>query len=449
MKRQRRLPTGKTVTLHSNDGLRKRCDCARRAWAKCDHPWHFAFKWQGTHYRFPLARSFAWKGQALRVPAEGPCSTREQARTEADKLRAAIREGQFPPAPKVAAPTTPSDLTFETLSEKFRERSRATDPNVGDSTRAQDAAIHTALCKMLVSGERFGARLIGALTEDDFEAAFSQLTDLAASTWNKYRNYVRMLQTWGVKKGYLTRPWVREDNETIRHRSEKGDKRERRLVADVLDDKGKLKTPGEEKRLLAKAGPWLQRLIIAALETGMRRGELLSLQWRAVDLTRGLLTVRTDGGSGTNKSGTSRHVPISPRLRGILAMIKDPRGEDHKATAFVFGDAIGGQVKDPKKSWATCCKDAGVVGLHFHDLRHEAGSRMLEAGWPLSHVQQVLGHADAATTSRYLNATTEHLLDSMQRYGVQPLHQLAQSPAPEPPLPVQQDSPAAAKLSVN
>jgi integrase len=297
-----------------------------------------------------------------------------------------------------------------------------------------------------VSGEQFGARLIGSLTEDDWEAAFAQLTDLAASTSNKYRNFLRMLQTWGVKKGYLAKPWVRDDNEAIRHRSEKGDKRERRLLPDVVDAKGKLKTAGEEKRLLEKATPWLQRLIIGALETGCRRGELLSLQWRDVDLMRGWLTIRADNA----KSGTSRRVPISPRLRGILAMVdKDPAGKEHKPTAFVLGDSVGGQVKDPKKSWATCCKDAGITDLHFHDLRHEAGSRMLEAGWPLSHVQQVLGHADAATTSRYLNATTEHLLDSMQRFGLQPLHRLAHETSPEPPPPVQGDSLADAKLSVN
>lgn len=147
-----------------------------------------------------------------------------------------------------------------------------------------------------------------------------------------------------------------------------------------------------------------------------------------------LLTIRVEHA----KSGTSRQVPISPRLRGVVAMNdKDPKGYERKPTAFVFGDVVGAQIKAPKKSWLACCKAAGVVGLHFHDLRHEAGSRMLEAGWPLSHVQQILGHADASTTSRYLNASTEQVLDSMQRFGIQPLHRVAQETDPEPPPPVQ------------
>ena len=56
------------------------------------------------------------------------------------------------------------------------------------------------------------------------------------------------------------------------------------------------------------------------------------------------------------------------------------------------------------------------IDLHFHDLRHEAGSRWLEAGWPLHHVQAMLGHANLSQTSTYLNATKTGLHDSMKRF---------------------------------
>ena len=72
----------------------------------------------------------------------------------------------------------------------------------------------------------------------------------------------------------------------------------------------------------------------------------------------------------------------------------------------------------------TCCKNAGVSNLRFHDLRHEGASRLLEVGWPLQHVQKMLGHADARTTSIYTNATASHLRDSMRRFGTA-LHELA------------------------
>jgi len=62
------------------------------------------------------------------------------------------------------------------------------------------------------------------------------------------------------------------------------------------------------------------------------------------------------------------------------------------------------------------CRKDGIVDLRFHDLRHEAGSRFLEAGWPLHEVQYMLGHADIKTTSTYLNMTLPSLHQSMRKF---------------------------------
>jgi 23S rRNA-/tRNA-specific pseudouridylate synthase len=74
---RRRLRDGREVPVHDNDGLRKICRCPRRTWAKCEHAWHFAFCWEGKHYRFSLDR-FTGKrvegkdrvepGQTIRLP---------------------------------------------------------------------------------------------------------------------------------------------------------------------------------------------------------------------------------------------------------------------------------------------------------------------------------------------------------------------------------------------
>jgi hypothetical protein len=90
-----------------------------------------------------------------------------------------------------------------------------------------------------------------------------------------------------------------------------------------------------------------------------------------------------------------------------------------------------------KKAWATCVLKAyghepqwstggklspasrvalAAVNLHFHDLRHEAGSRWLEAGMPLSHIKEILGHSNISQTDTYLNAGRVALQDSMQRF---------------------------------
>ena len=132
----------------------------------------------------------------------------------------------------------------------------------------------------------------------------------------------------------------------------------------------------------------------AALETGCRKGEFLSLQWSQVRLDgRPELSLPAQ----KTKTGKPRTVPISARLLSILAMRRTaPDGELHPATAYVFGTAIGQRVTTVKTAWRLACKRARIDGLHFHDLRREAGSRWLEGGVPL----HTCGRGSAIPTSR-------------------------------------------------
>ena len=79
------------------------------------------------------------------------------------------------------------------------------------------------------------------------------------------------------------------------------------------------------------------------------------------------------------------------------------------------GSRLQAGVVRPEQARAGSRAALKVIGLHFHDLRHEAGSRLLEAGWPLHHVQHMLGHANVSQTSTYLNATRVGLQESMRR----------------------------------
>jgi integrase len=134
-----------------------------------------------------------------------------------------------------------------------------------------------------------------------------------------------------VKKGDLARNPT-SDSEALKR--EQHAKRDRRL-----DD-------GEEAKLLEHAGTHLQRLIIGALETGCRKGELLSLTWRDVNLDRREMTIRAE----RTKTKTGRVLPISARLAGILELAKtDPAGKDFEADKFVFGNVVGDQVTDIKE----------------------------------------------------------------------------------------------------
>ena len=137
------------------------------------------------------------------------------------------------------------------------------------------------------------------------------------------------------------------------------------------------------------------------------------------------------------KDGDLRVVPISSRFAAVLEMAKiDPAGRQYPSLSHVFG-ILGEPVKSVKRAWETCLlranghepqwlKGGGLsaesrvalakIDLHFHDLRHEAGSRWLEAGMPLHHIKEILGHANISQTDTYLNAGRLALHDSMRRF---------------------------------
>ena len=162
---------------------------------------------------------------------------------------------------------------------------------------------------------------------------------------------------------------------------------------------------GENDRLRAHAGSHLRACIECTLETEMRRGEILGLQWQHVKLTQGIIELP----ASVTKTGISRAVVISARLASILEMRKTaPDGEEHGPEAFVFGNEGGEQVKGFKTAWKLTCKRAGITGLRFHDLRREAGSRLIEApGVSLTDVRDFLGHRDVGQTNTYLSTTVQ------------------------------------------
>jgi len=183
---------------------------------------------------------------------------------------------------------------------------------------------------------------------------------------------------------------------------------------------------------LAHASPRLYRLVVAGLETGCRLGELLSLQWREVNLKGRELCIL----ASKAKDREDRHIPISSTLLAVLEMAQHgPTGQPLPSVAYVFGDECGSRIESPKKAWETAVLKAHghkpewvrsrlspasraayrSTDLRFHDLRHEAGSRWLEAGWPLHQVKELLGHETIATTDTYLNAGRIHLHESMLR----------------------------------
>ena len=109
---------------------------------------------------------------------------------------------------------------------------------------------------------------------------------------------------------------------------------------------------------------------------------------------------------------------MTPNLRAILELRRhDATGAQHRPDAYVFGNALKERIDTIRRAWQATRRRADIVGLHFHDLRREAGSRMLEAGVPEHVVQRILGHANLSTTSRDLKTTRRVMQDGMRKYA--------------------------------
>jgi len=151
----------------------------------------------------------------------------------------------------------------------------------------------------------------------------------------------------------------------------------------------------DEARLLECAAPHARRVIVCALETGMRRSEILSLRWESVDLMRGRLRVVN------TKSGKMREIEIAtPRLKAVLFEARKQSQE-----GVVFRHENGGPIASVRGAYENALRRAGLAEKHyrFHDLRHTAATRLLVSGADIVTVQELLGHSTLLMTKRYLH----------------------------------------------
>ncbi len=172
----------------------------------------------------------------------------------------------------------------------------------------------------------------------------------------------------------------------------------------------------EETRLLAACSgrrAHLRPLLIAALDTAMRRGELIQLKWSDVDFESRTIAVR----AMTTKTARSRTVPISSRLLEELKTLFDEAEQD--------SDSIFGISDNVKNGFASACQVAGVEGFRLHDCRHTAITRMIQAGMTPMQVMKISGHTQMSTFARYVNTDEDAVkraaaaIDAFHAAGVQ------------------------------
>lgn len=142
----------------------------------------------------------------------------------------------------------------------------------------------------------------------------------------------------------------------------------------------------------------LRPIVIMALDTAMRVGEILSLTWDDIDLENRLISIK----AMNTKTQRKRTVGITTRLYNELKAL--PKGADK-----VFGRTT------VKRSFMTACKRAKIKGLRFHDLRHTATTRMINAGIPHTEVMKITGHRQMKTFMRYLNVQSDAIQNNASK----------------------------------
>ena len=147
-------------------------------------------------------------------------------------------------------------------------------------------------------------------------------------------------------------------------------------------------------------------LVLLALNTGMRRGELFKLRWDHVgDDYRRLIVVASNA-----KSRATRYIPLNVEARALLRKWRNCRTE----SSLVFPNPrTGRQLTDIKRAWDSIRRAAGIPGFRFHWLRHNFASQLVMKGVDLSRVRLLLGHSDLNMTLRYAHLAPSHLDDAV------------------------------------
>jgi len=293
--------------------------------------------------------------------------------------QAQVAQGRFDLCPQMSVPT------FEQFAERYAEFAKA---NKRGFLRNENYRIQQLV-------RFFGKRKLSDLTSWDAEKLKVQLSkSVAPATVNRLLGNVKHMMSMAVKWNILSKnPFA-------------GVK-----LLPVPKFPERILGKEEEERVLASCGrvraPYLRSLVVLALNTGMRKGEILSLQWVQVDLTNRLIHIYN---SKTQYS--ERRIPMNDTVLELLTTLCRQR-----SSGFVFPShrKLGDQFRDPKVAFRKAIRLAGILHLRFHDLRHTFATRLVRAGVDLITVQHLLGHAKITMTARYAHSLADDKMAAVRR----------------------------------
>jgi integrase len=150
----------------------------------------------------------------------------------------------------------------------------------------------------------------------------------------------------------------------------------------------------------------LKPIVMLAINTGLRRGELFNLEWRDIDFLHNKLTVR----AAATKSAKVRHIPLNSVARDTLKRWQKQPSD----SGLIFPGKEDNRLNNISTAWGTLISDAKIEDFTFHDLRHCFATKVLKCGADIVTVSKLLGHTDLKMTLRYSHVTDETLTAAVE-----------------------------------
>ena len=246
---------------------------------------------------------------------------------------------------------------------------------------------------------RVAVRLLGHLHLDEINrktlgefVATRKRTGVTDATIRRDLSFLGSIFTAAIRRG-----WV--DTSPVTALNKKALKESRPRIRFV--------TREEFNRLHDAASGILKPILVLAVETGMRKEELLSLRLEQIDLRRREVHLEI------TKTSSPRRVPLSVTAVDTIRDLLERR--DRPTSPFLFRKADGGRIGDPKKGFNAACARAGLTDFRFHDLRHTFATWWVQGGGDLYRLSRVLRHATLQMTARYGHPRTTDLHEEMER----------------------------------
>lgn len=263
-------------------------------------------------------------------------------------------------------------------------------------------------------------RKIGSISADDMTTWRDQLRKKGRTpqTANRYMDDLRSCMNYALEQGVIvTHPFDALPKKKRRLKTE-DDKRVRYLGQ--RDDHENIKHEdgnkiGERARLLkaldtAGLPKYMAPLVLLALHTGMRRGELFKLKWSDVDFRQRHIRLK----AVNTKSNKTRYAYLNDVTDMLLREWRKGQGNVLNIDGLVFPNPVTGKpLTTIKRAWKTVVTNAQLQDFRLHDCRHDFASQLVTKGVPLYTVAELLGHSGVEITQRYAHLAPQHKADAV------------------------------------